>query len=257
MSSNQKPTRPETALVLGGSSEIGLATVRHLAGSGLRRVVLAARNAERLEVELQASPLALDEVIVMAWDAREIESHDFLLDRATQRLGRLDLVLCAVGSLGHGAGIDASPEAATALFEANFSGPASALLAAAHHLKRQGSGTIVALSSVAGLRARRSNFLYGSAKAGFDTFVAGLGDALVGTDVRVITVRPGFVRTRMTDGLEPAPFASDAEDVAIAIAEALDRPGDRIVYVPKVLGPLFAGLRAAPRPIWRRIAGDR
>jgi decaprenylphospho-beta-D-erythro-pentofuranosid-2-ulose 2-reductase len=99
--------------------------------------------------------------------------------------------------------------------------------------------------------------VYGSSKAGLDAFAQGLGDALVGTGVRCIVVRPGFVRSKMTTGLDPAPFSTDPGTVARRAVEALGRHGRETVAVPPLLGPLFGVLRSLPRPVWRRIAGDR
>jgi len=247
-----------TALVLGGGSDIAWATLRSLAGIGLRHVVLAGRDDVAITARLADDPLGVERVSVERWDALDTAGHaTFLASAAEQLGGRIDLVLCAVGSLGHGSGQDADPVAVRAVLDANFTGPASALTAAAAHLRVQGSGTIVVLSSVAGLRARRSNFPYGSAKAGLDAFSAGLADSCHGTPVRVHVVRPGFVRTKMTTGLPPAPFATDPERVAAAIVAAVGSTRSRVVHVPPVLGPLFGALRLAPRPIWRRIAGDR
>ena len=121
----------------------------------------------------------------------------------------------------------------------------------------QGRGTIVVLSSVAAVRPRKSNYVYGSSKAGLDAFAQGLGDALVDKGVNVLVVRPGFVTSKMTAGLDPAPFATRPEVVADAIADAIDRDRSGVVSVPSKLGPMFVVLRNTPRPLWRRIAGDR
>ena len=247
---------PQTALVLGGDSDIATATLRRLALDGLQRAVLAVRDAQATQARLTADPLPI-EVTIEPWDARDPHRHEPLLQRAAEVLGDIDVVICAVGSLGHGAGISAEPSAVAALISSNFTGPASAITAAAHQLQRQGHGAIVVLSSVAGLRARKSNYLYGSAKAGLDAFIQGLADALVGSAVRVHLVRPGFVRTRMTEGLDPAPFATQPEVVAEAIAEVLRSPSSRIVHVPSMLGPLFGVFRILPRRLWRRVAGNR
>jgi decaprenylphospho-beta-D-erythro-pentofuranosid-2-ulose 2-reductase len=125
-------------------------------------------------------------------------------------------------------------------------------LAAAKHLKAQGHGTMVALSSVAGERVRRANFVYGSTKAGMDGFFQGLGDSLVGSGVRVMIVRPGFVIGRMTQGMEPAPLATDPGGVADAIVRGLAR-GDSVVYVPPALRQVFRVFRHLPRAVWRRM----
>lgn len=248
---------PRTALVLGGNSDIALAALRRLAGDGLDRVVLAVRDVDGLEQRLETDPLQIAEVTIVAWDALDPTGHGPLIETAAEALGGIDLVLCAVGSLGHGAGITATSTSAASLFESNFSGPATALTDIAQYLVQRGFGSIVVLSSVAALRPRRSNYLYGSAKAGLDAFALGLADAVADSGVQVHVIRPGFVTSKMTTGLRPAPFATTPAAVAEAIADALSSPRSRIVHVPRLLGPLFAVLRITPRPIWRRIAGDR
>ena len=245
---------PRTALVLGGNSDIALAALRQIP---LDRVVLAVRDVSALRTRLSAESLPIDHVAIESWDALDRSAHAPLIERAQQELGDIDLVLCAVGSLGHGAGITASPSSAAALIESNFVGPATALTAVAQHLVARGYGTIVVLSSVAGLRARRSNYLYGSAKAGLDAFAQGLADSVAGSAVRVHLIRPGFVTSKMTTGLKPAPFATTTHAVGAAIADAVLSPRSRTVHVPRLLGPLFVVMRALPRPVWRRVAGTR
>jgi decaprenylphospho-beta-D-erythro-pentofuranosid-2-ulose 2-reductase len=128
------------------------------------------------------------------------------------------------------------------------------MLAVAGRMRRQGHGRIVVLSSVAGERARRANFIYGSSKSGLDAFSQGLADALVGTGVGVTIVRPGFVVGRMTEGMTPAPFATTPAAVADAVVRGIES-GAAIVYVPPVLRWVFAVMRHLPRAVWRRMPG--
>ena len=242
-----------TARVLGGTSDIAQAIVRDLAGSGLERVVLAVRDPQ----SVAAFALPGVQVDAVAWDALDVGSHRGLVADAAERLGRLDLVLCAVGLLGHHAGLGMAPEDVEQMVRTNFAGPAAALAAVADQLAHQGQGTLVVLSSVAGVRPRRSNFVYGSTKSGLDAFARGLGDALSGTAVRVLVVRPGFVRSRMTEGLDPAPFASTPEAVAAAVGRRLRSGRGGVLWVPPLLGPLFTVFANLPAALWRRIAGDR
>ena len=144
------------------------------------------------------------------------------------------------------------PDQAIHLAEVNYVAGVSMGLRVTAKLRRQGHGTLVVLSSVAAERGRASNFVYGSSKAGLDTFAQGLGDALAGTGVRVLVVRPGFVRTRMTAGLAEAPFACDPDDVGRAVARAL-RSGAQTLWVPAALRPVMSGVRHLPRPIFRRL----
>jgi decaprenylphospho-beta-D-erythro-pentofuranosid-2-ulose 2-reductase len=108
------------------------------------------------------------------------------------------------------------------------------------------------LSSVAGVRVRKANYVYGSAKAGLDGFAQGLADALHGSGARVVVVRPGFVIGRMTAGLTPAPMSATVDVVADAVIEGL-RSGRQTVWAPKGLRPVFAVMRLLPRAIWRRL----
>jgi len=249
------PSRPRTALVLGGGSEIAAACLAALAARGLQRAHLAARRPDEATALVERAAPGL-EVTATEWDATDVASHEALFARAGTELGGIDVVLCAVGMLGHHAGIDMVPADVDAMVRANFAGPAAALAVAGTALQAQGHGTIVVLSSVAGVRPRRSNYVYGSSKAGLDAFAQGLGDALHGTAVRVIVVRPGFVTSKMTEGLDPAPLATDPATVAAAVAGALGGRRE-VVSVPGVLGPAFGVLRNVPRRAWRAIAGDR
>jgi decaprenylphospho-beta-D-erythro-pentofuranosid-2-ulose 2-reductase len=141
---------------------------------------------------------------------------------------------------------------AVELAETNYVGAVSAGVAVGEAMKRQGHGVIVAMSSVAGERPRRSNFVYGSTKAGLDAFYTGLGEALRPHGVRVLVVRPGFVKTRMTEGLEPAPLSVTASEVADAVVAAIRR-GSELIWVPMPLRAVMSGLRHLPRPVFRRL----
>jgi NAD(P)-dependent dehydrogenase (short-subunit alcohol dehydrogenase family) len=119
-------------------------------------------------------------------------------------------------------------------------------------MRAQRAGTIVVLSSIAAVRPRKANFVYGAAKAGLDAFARGLTDALEGTGVRVVLVRPGFVIGRMTAGMSAAPLSSTPEQVGAAVADAV--AGSRAqVWVPRSLGPFAMLLRLLPRPLWRKM----
>lgn len=259
------PVRLRTALVLGGTSDIARAILDELVPLGLERAVLAVRDPGAVvHADHGASRggpghvgLGDGALHVVRWDATEVASHAALLDAAAEHLGRIDVVLCAVGMLGHHAGRSMGPVEVDEMVRSNFAGPAGALAESGSRLARQGSGTIVVLSSVAGVRPRRSNYVYGSTKSGLDAFARGMRDALQGTGVEVLVVRPGFVVSRMTEGLQPAPFASTPEAVAAAVVARLRSGRGGVVWVPPLLGPLFAVLANLPGALWRRIAGDR
>jgi decaprenylphospho-beta-D-erythro-pentofuranosid-2-ulose 2-reductase len=199
-------------------------------------------------------------VAVTAWDALDIGSHGDAVKAAWDALpdgGDVDCVIMAAGVLGEQARFEADPTAAAEALTANCTGPASTLLHVAQRLRQQGHGTIVVLSSVAGERARRSNFVYGSSKAGLDAFSQGLADSLVGSGVRVVVVRPGYVHTSMTEGKDPAPLATTPEAVADAVAGALASGGKEIVWVPNTFRYLMTVFRHLPRPLWRKVSANR
>ncbi|HEX2563084.1 MAG TPA: SDR family NAD(P)-dependent oxidoreductase, partial [Acidimicrobiales bacterium] len=168
----------------------------------------------------------------------------------------IDCVVLASGVLGEQSHLEDDPAAAAELAVTNYAGPVSALLHVARRLEEQGHGTVVVLSSVAAERARRSNFVYGSSKAGLDAFAQGLADSLVAAGVRVVVVRPGFVRSSMTEGRDAAPLATTPAAVAEAVAAAL-ASGRETVWVPGALRYVMGALRHLPRPVWRRVSANR
>ena len=162
------------------------------------------------------------------------------------------MVLLAFGVLGDQANDERDPVAAARVAQTNYTGAVSSALVCGRALQAQGHGSLVVLSSVAAERARRSNFIYGSSKAGLDTFTQGLGDALHGTGAHVMLVRPGFVRTSMTAGRPESPLATTPEAVAAAIELGLRRRSET-VWVPGSLRLVMTALRHVPRPVFRRL----
>ena len=242
----------QSVLVLGGTSEIALATVRRLVAQGCRTVLLAARNPDDCQaVATELGDAGATTVDTLAFDAADTASHEAVIDDAFARHGDVDVVLLAFGVLGDQATFDADPEAAVAAVQVNYVGAVSASLHVARNLRRQGHGTLVVLSSVAGERVRKTNFVYGSSKAGLDGFAQGLGDSLVGTGASVMVVRPGFVHTRMTEGMEPAPLSTTPDVVAECITDGLAK-GAAVVWAPAPLRFVMSGLRHLPRPVWRK-----
>jgi decaprenylphospho-beta-D-erythro-pentofuranosid-2-ulose 2-reductase len=243
----------QSVLVLGGGSDIALATVRELVQRRARTVVLAAREPAALKAtaeELRAAGATTVETV--AFDARDTASHDAFVAEVFERVGDVDLALLAFGVLGDQEEAEHDGRAAVDIAEVNYVGSVSVAVPIAQRMRTQGHGTIVALSSVAGERARRSNFVYGSSKAGMDAFFQGLGDSLVGSGVRVMIVRPGFVHTKMTDGMDAAPLSTTPEAVADAIVHGLAR-GRETVWVPSTLRYVMTVLRHVPRPVFRKL----
>ncbi|MFF3453071.1 decaprenylphospho-beta-D-erythro-pentofuranosid-2-ulose 2-reductase [Streptomyces sp. NPDC002730] len=242
---------PQSLLVLGGTSEIGLATARRLIARRTRTVWLAGRPSPALETAAAELRTLGADVHTVAFDALDPAAHEPALGKVFTE-GDIDMVLLAFGVLGDQANDEAEPLAAVRVAQTNFTGAVSASLVCAGALQAQGHGSIVVLSSVAGERARRANFIYGSSKAGLDAFAQGLGDALHGTGVHVMVVRPGFVRTKMTAGLAEAPLATTPDAVAAAIEQGLRRRSE-MVWVPGALRMVMSALRHVPRPVFRRL----
>ncbi|MEW2080638.1 decaprenylphospho-beta-D-erythro-pentofuranosid-2-ulose 2-reductase [Streptomyces sp. NPDC005283] len=242
---------PQSLLVLGGTSDIGLATARRLIARRTRTVWLAGRPSPALETAAAELRTLGADVHTVAFDALDPAAHEPALGKVFAE-GDIDMVLLAFGVLGDQANDESEPLAAVRVAQTNFTGAVSASLVCAGALQSQGHGSIVVLSSVAGERARRANFIYGSSKAGLDAFTQGLGDALHGTGVHVMVVRPGFVRTKMTAGLAEAPLATTPDAVAAAIEQGLRRRSET-VWVPGALRLVMSALRHVPRPVFRRL----
>jgi decaprenylphospho-beta-D-erythro-pentofuranosid-2-ulose 2-reductase len=242
------PGRPARILLLGGTSEIGLSILTALRAPGDTEVVLAGRDAHRLSTAAAALPYRTR---IVAFDATALRTHEDVIEDAFAGQG-LDMVISAAGVLLPHDVLAASPLQAGLLVEANFTGHVTTMLAAAERMRAQGHGILVILSSVAAVRPRRANFVYGSAKAGLDAFARGLADSLHGSGVRLLLVRPGFVTGRMTRGMPSAPLATTPAQVGEAVAAALARRGS-VVWVPPSLGLLAVALRLIPRPAWRRL----
>lgn len=246
--------RPQSLLVLGGTSEIALATAGRFVDGGLRRVALVGRDPDALAAAARAlSGSAPADLVVttQVLDAVDIAGHGPAL-QAMFDSSEWDVVLVAVGVLGDAEQLDQAPEAAVAGAAVTYLGAVSLTAHAARLLSGQGHGVLVVLSSVAAVRPRMSNPVYGSAKAGLDGFALALGDRVRPRGVDVVVVRPGFVRTRMSAGLDEAPLSVDAADVADAVVGAVAHPRP-VVWVPPALRVLALALRHLPRPVFRRL----
>ncbi|GAB2913540.1 SDR family NAD(P)-dependent oxidoreductase [Rhodococcus aerolatus] len=240
-------------LVLGGRSEIGVVLAERLVRAGQRSVVLAARRADDLAHEvtrLRAAGAA--DVACVELDADDLASHGPLLDAVEAVHGPVGTALLCFGVLGDQARAETDAAHAAAVVHTDYVAQVGVLTELAARMRARGTGRLVVFSSVAGVRVRRANYVYGSAKAGLDGFASGLADALHGTGVHLLLVRPGFVVGRMTEGMDPAPFSSTPEQVADAVVRALDR-GRGEVWVPGVLRPVFAVMGVLPRAVWRRM----
>jgi short-subunit dehydrogenase len=248
-----KDTEPagRVVVIFGGRSEIGIEVATRLAPGAT--VVLAARRADDLAEEVSAVRAAgAKSVAVCEFDADALDTHQAVVDSIVAEQGPIGTAVLAFGILGDQARAEKDPAHAAAILHTDFVAQASLLTVLATTMRAAGAGRIVVFSSVAGVRVRRANYVYGSAKAGLDGFCCGLADALHGSGVHLLVVRPGFVIGRMTEGMTPAPFSSTPAAVAAATVRTLSR-GGRTVWVPWVLRPMFAGMRLLPQFVWRRM----
>lgn len=236
-------------LVLGGVSDMGFAIAHAYARRGaaivlaVRDLAAGERNAADLEVRFGV------EARVEPFDVLQDDDHVRLLDR----IGLPDVVVSVVGLLGEQARAETDVDHAKLVMRTNYEGPALFLGLAARRMADRGHGLIVGVSSVAGERGRRSNYVYGSAKAGFTAFLSGLRARYAENGVRVITVKPGFVATRMTANLKlPKPLTAQPAEVARAIERAEAR-GGKVVYVRPVWRLIMAIIRALPEPVFMRM----
>ncbi len=245
----------QTVLVLGGTSELALATLSALDLRPGAKVALAGRDEQALAATtVPTSGGGKAEVLPLLWDAAQPSSGPALLAQAADALGDIDLVLVAAGILGDQTRAESDVSHAIDILTINLVGVAAAMLPAAERLRKQGHGVMVVFSSVAGLRGRRANYVYGASKAGLDALAEGMQAALAGSGARLLVVRPGFVRTKMTAHMKDGPMATTPAVVGAAVADAI-RKGREVVHVPRPLGPIFAGFRLLPRPIFRKLPG--
>ena len=243
---------PDSLLLLGGTSEIALAVAREYAARKPDlRVVLAARPSPRRDDAVAELAGLGCRVEAIDLDALRDEDHARVVEQARAG-GDVDVAVVAFGVLGDPEAAWQDPQEAVRVARTNYDAAVLSGVALGRAVREQGHGVVVALSSVAGERPRRSNFVYGSSKAGMDAFFTGLGEALRPLGGRVVVVRPGFVRTAMTRGLDPAPLAVDAPTVARAVVEVV-ASGREQVWVPRTLRPVMSGLRHLPRPVFRRL----
>ncbi|MGV9243188.1 SDR family NAD(P)-dependent oxidoreductase [Streptomyces sp. NPDC003710] len=242
---------PRSLLILGGTSGIALATARRLVARGARTVWLAGRPSPDLDRAAGHLRGLGADACTVAFDALDPESHENALGKVFAE-GDIDLVLLAFGVLGDQATDERDPVAAARVAQTNYTGAVSAGLVCARALQEQGHGSLVLLSSVAGERARRTDFIYGSSKAGLDTFAQGLGDALYGTGVHVMVVRPASLGGPGAAARDRGPLTTTPEQVATAIELGLRRRSE-VVWVPGALRLVMSALRHLPRALFRRL----
>ncbi|NNG19232.1 SDR family NAD(P)-dependent oxidoreductase [Naumannella sp. ID2617S] len=252
MTSTESPQRvPQVVAVFGGRSEIGLAVAERLAPG--RTVVLLARPGDLSGPREKCVAAGAARVETVEFDADDTVAHDRLVAEVEERVGPIDIAVLAFGVLGDQERAEWDHHAAVAILHTDFVAQASLLTVLAERMRQRNSGTLVAFSSVAGVRVRRANYVYGSAKAGLDGFASGLADALHGTGVRLLLARPGFVIGRMSAGMKPAVFSSTPDQVADAVVHSIEHGRGSDVWIPWQLRAMFSVAPFVPRPVWRRM----
>lgn len=247
-------------LILGGGSDIAMAFVRRIANDGLQHVVLAGRPggtrdeaAARLIADLPSLGVADLRVDVADFDGADSDSHAPTLQALDEAHGPFDTVMVAFGQLGSPFTLDADPAEMAALANVNFGGALSSSMCSINILRGEPNARLIVISSVAAVRPRVGNIVYGSAKAGLDAFVQEITAPAKKVGVAVSLVRPGFVHSRMTEGLEPAPFSATPEEVANDMAEGIAK-GRAVIHSPAVLAPVGLVLKNLPGVVWRQIS---
>ena len=240
-------------LVLGARSDVGREVARAYAALGLP-VILAARDAAGLEAD--AADLALRSgapARAVALDVLDVDPRAFFDALLAEGRDAPRTVVSVVGLLGDQRRAETDAAYARTVIDTNFTGPAALLAEAAERMAAAGGGAVIGVSSVAGERGRKTNYVYGAAKAGLTAFLSGLRHRLAGGDVLVMTVKPGFIDTRMTAGMKlPKPLTAQADEVARAILAA-HRSGREVVYVRPVWRAVMAIIRHLPEPVFKRM----
>lgn len=251
-------TPPKPALqkivILGATSGIALEVQRRLARYGLG-MLLVARSAERLEA-LQSDLLArgASEVLTCAADLSSIRNHGKIYDFVRRSFPGYDTVLLAYGSMREQKDSEESVDTLVDELTTNFVSASAILTLFASDLEQRRTGCIAAITSVAGDRARRSNYVYGSAKGALSLFLEGLRSRLHPAGVKVITIKPGPVKTPMTDHLPNAERFADSELVARDIVRALDRRSPDVLYTPWYWRHIIRAVRQVPETFFKRLA---
>ncbi|KAJ54135.1 short-chain dehydrogenase [Actibacterium mucosum KCTC 23349] len=242
---------PGPVLILGGKSDIGLACAHAFAAEG-HPVWLAARDAGQLEAAKTDMALRHGvEVETFAFDATDIAAHEGFVDGLP---ALPSVVICAVGAMGEQLDNERDVAKAAQVMRANFEGPATLLGVFANRMEARGSGAIVGISSVAGDRGRATNYIYGSAKAGFTAFLSGLRNRLAGAGVHVVTVRPGFVNTAMTAGMDlPAKLTAEPDELGTAVLNAV-RKGRNDIYVRRIWWLVMLIIRNIPEMVFKKLS---
>lgn len=240
----------QAVLILGARSDIGMAVAHRFAAQGYR-VQLAARDAASLETDKSDIEVRHGASVTLhEFDALATQTHAAFVAGLPELPA---IAVCAVGLLGDQTASERDVKSAIQVMRSNYEGPASILAELANRFVERGSGTLVGISSVAGLRGRATNYVYGSAKAALTTFLSGLRNRLARHDVHVVTVLPGFVATRMTEHMDlPKLMTARPQEVAEAIHRAAEKKYN-IIYVRPVWRVVMSAIKLIPESVFKKM----
>ncbi len=254
MNANASPTAMKKIVVLGATSGIALEVERQLARRGCQ-LLLVGRSAERLaELQGDLAVRGARQVFTYAADLGCVQQHAAIFDFARRAFPDFDTVLLAYGSMRNQKDSEASVDILLEELQVNFVSASAILTLFAADLERRRTGCLAAITSVAGDRGRRSNYVYGSAKGALSLFLQGLRSRLHPAGARVITIKPGPVQTPMTDHLSNAARFANPEQVARDIVRALERRSPDVLYTPKVWRFVMKAVQEIPEGIFKRLS---
>jgi len=240
-------------LIIGATSAIAHETAKHFAKDGAH-LFLVARSAEKLAaVADDLKVWGAKSIETSVQDLSDLESHESMLEQAISTLAGLDVLLIAHGTLGDQKKCQLSVAETMRELNTNALSVISLLTIAANYFEQQSRGTIAVISSVAGDRGRKSNYVYGTAKAAVTTFLQGLRNRLSSSGVTVLTIKPGFVSTPMTAGLKQGPLFASSATVGKGIYTAIQKRKD-VVYLPAFWRLIMLIVKTIPEPIFKKLS---
>ena len=239
-------------LIVGATSAIADETAKLFAHEGAD-LFLVGRNAEKLgQVASDLEVRGASQVETLVLDANDLDRHQELFDQVIERLGGLDTVLIAHGTLSDQKQAEQDVKVALDELKTNFLSTVSLSTIIANYFEKQKRGTLAVISSVAGDRGRQSNYVYGAAKGGLNVFLAGLRNRLFKSRVTVLTIQPGFVATPMTAHLKQGPLFASAEKVGGDIYKAIQKGRD-VLYTPFFWRYIMLIIKNVPEPVFKRL----
>lgn len=242
----------DTWIILGATSSMARAFARATAAQGANIIVagrdLTDLNALASDCGLRGAASA----VALAFDARDTTTFNAIVQEALRHEGMINTAVF-VGSMPTQDAIDADPTLIAGTVLDNYAGPAAFLQTIAPEMEARGGGTVVGVGSVAGDRGRIGNYVYGSAKAGFHTYLSGLRNRLTRVDGHVVTVKPGFVDTAMTWGLEGMFLVATPDKIASDILRAVEKKKNTI-YTPGFWRIIMTIIKSIPEPIFKKLS---